>query len=81
MQVERCFRGAGRKKIGSFRYELSVHYMVIVFRLSIFFENKVAHGCVTRGNLPNSSGGQERTANPGIRKAFKRCLMSLRSIR
>jgi len=37
-------------------------------------ENKVANGCVTRGNLPNSSGQI-------LKKAQKRCLMSLRSIR
>ena len=37
-------------------------------------ENKVANGCVTRGNLPNSSGQI-------LKKAKKRCLMSLRSIR
>ncbi|KAL0291783.1 UNVERIFIED_CONTAM: hypothetical protein Scaly_2620400 [Sesamum calycinum] len=36
-------------------------------------ENKVANGCVTRGNLPNSSGQI-------LKKAKKRCLMSLRSI-
>ncbi|KAK4412297.1 hypothetical protein Salat_2981300 [Sesamum alatum] len=33
-------------------------------------ENKVANGCVTRGNLPNSSGQI-------LKKAKKRCLMSL----
>ena len=37
-------------------------------------ENKVANGCVTRGNLPNSSGQI-------LNQAQKRCLMSLRSIR
>ncbi|GER38309.1 ribosomal protein S10 [Striga asiatica] len=37
-------------------------------------ENKVANGCVTRGNLPNSSGQI-------LNQAKKRCLMSLRSIR
>lgn len=37
-------------------------------------ENKVANGCVMRGNLPNSSGQI-------LKKAKKRCLMSLRSIR
>ncbi|KAK7357208.1 hypothetical protein VNO80_16491 [Phaseolus coccineus] len=36
-------------------------------------ENKVANGCVMRGNLPNSSG-------PILKKAKKRCLMNLRSI-
>ena len=37
-------------------------------------EYKVANGCVMRGNLPNSSGQI-------LKKAKKRCLMSLRSIR
>lgn len=37
-------------------------------------ENKVANGCVRRGNLPNSSGQI-------LKKAQKRCLKSLRSIR
>ncbi|ERN12843.1 hypothetical protein AMTR_s00172p00028840 [Amborella trichopoda] len=37
-------------------------------------ENQVANGCVTSGNLPNSSGQI-------LKKAKKPCLMSLRSIR
>jgi hypothetical protein len=37
-------------------------------------ENKVVNGCVTRGNLLNSSGQI-------LKKAQKHCLMSLSSIR
>nr|GEX32361.1 hypothetical protein [Tanacetum cinerariifolium] len=37
-------------------------------------ENKVANGCITHGNLLNSSGQI-------LKKAKERCLMSLRSIR
>jgi hypothetical protein len=62
------FRELGRKKRGSARQVACLAQEVRRV------ENKVANGCVTRGNLPNSSGQI-------LKKAKKRCLMSLRSIR
>ncbi|KAK1388427.1 hypothetical protein POM88_016605 [Heracleum sosnowskyi] len=64
MQVERCFQGAGQKE----------KRLLAKGGLSRpGGENKVVNECVTRGNLPNSSGQ--------ILKKAKMCyLMSLRSI-
>ena len=70
MQVERCFRGARQKE----KRLLAKGSLSRLSKAVGTVENKVANGCVTRGNLPNSSGQI-------LKKAKKRCLMSLRSIR
>ena len=86
MQVERCFRGAVQKEKRLLASVVSPSFFPkrgavarAVFSGPRFgvkgrVENKVANGCVRRGNLPNSSGQI-------LKKAPKRCLKSLRSIR